>query len=385
MSQKLKRLWIVFLCMAGFATGIAGQIPSSDETRRLIVEARSTDEKVSTAAKDRRTRVSRQSVPILEEILRGIGNTCERSDAGILIQQYDGNRDIVSALADVARTKMATSKEEMMCRREATMLMGLYPSGIKMLTKFLTEKEDVFLQQSAIFTFDEITESEYPEASIEPIRESIPAIAALRTSSDEVLQGMSMEVLGQMGRRDDEIGKATRKYLEKNPLRTNATESHSVNEYSGRWVMEMGGKEGPTEFVVSVKNNELDISANQLGSLQPEKHISAGLQNSYRNHYTLDGKKVEEKRGKQTFTFMAKVTNNGQIEVEEVRYPPNSDVKFTYKQTWTLLEGGNTLKVDTLLTIKYPATKVIWNGKEQSSSPGGGSRDEWQMTFRRKR
>jgi hypothetical protein len=61
--------------------------------------------------------------------------------------------------------------------------------------------KNLFIRQSAIFAFDELTEtSNYPEGSLEAMKAAIPVIARSGKLNDQVMQDMSNEVLWQIVR-----------------------------------------------------------------------------------------------------------------------------------------------------------------------------------------
>ena len=91
-------------------------------------------------------------------------------------------------------------QEEMMCRRGAAFVLAFSADGIRVLTRLLKEG-DLFERQSAIFAFDDLTEtSNYPEGSLPAMKDAIPAIAKATKEKDQTMSGMSDEVLGQIAR-----------------------------------------------------------------------------------------------------------------------------------------------------------------------------------------
>ncbi len=98
-----------------------------------------------------------------------------------------------------------------MCRRGAAVVLAFSADGIRVLTQLLREG-DLFERESAIFAFDELTEtSNYPEDSSQAMREAIPAIARATKEKDKTLSCMADEVLGQIARgSNDELSKLAR-------------------------------------------------------------------------------------------------------------------------------------------------------------------------------
>ena len=79
----------------------------------------------------------------------------------------------------------------------------------------MKEGKNLFIRQSAIFAFDELTETaNYPEGSLEAMKEAIPIIAESGKLDDEVMQNMSNEVLWQIVRQGgEELSKIAKKYV----------------------------------------------------------------------------------------------------------------------------------------------------------------------------
>ena len=89
----------------------------------------------------------------------------------------------------------------MLCRRGPTFLLAFSAKGIRVLTGLLKDGQNLFIRQSAIFAFDELTETaHYPEGSLEAMKAAIPVIAESRKIDDEVMRNMSNEVLWQIVR-----------------------------------------------------------------------------------------------------------------------------------------------------------------------------------------
>jgi hypothetical protein len=74
-------------------------------------------------------------------------------------------------------------------------------------------------RQSAIFAFDELTEtSNYPDGSLQIMKDAIPVIAKAAKEKDRIMRNMGGEVLEQLsGGANDELSALARKYLGRNP------------------------------------------------------------------------------------------------------------------------------------------------------------------------
>jgi hypothetical protein len=109
---------------------------------------------------------------------------------------------------------LVNRQEEMICRRGAAFLLAFSTDGIRALTKML-KSGDSFERQSAIFAFDELTETaNYPDDSLQAMSQTIPIIAEFGKSKDEVMQNMSREVLSQIVRQGPkELTEVAKKYV----------------------------------------------------------------------------------------------------------------------------------------------------------------------------
>jgi HEAT repeat protein len=217
-------LAIFFLLMMGsFGIGFAQETQAKNEAeiRALIKKSRSKDLKASDEANQALSNLDAKSIPTLTRILKN-GNPCERVEAAKLLIDLDrNNKDVIPELIHLATggnlLSLFNLKEEMMCRRGAAFLLAFSADGIRALTRMLKDG-DLFERQSAIFAFDELTEtSNYPEGSLQAMKEAIPIIAESGKSKDEVMQNMSNEVLWQIVRHSSkELIEIAKKYVNEN-------------------------------------------------------------------------------------------------------------------------------------------------------------------------
>jgi hypothetical protein len=157
-----------------------------------------------------------QTFPVLLEILKG-GNGCveQRAAAQFLVEHDPKNEAVVAPLVAISKGRtLLSSEEELLCRRGATFLLAFSTAGIRALTELLKDK-DIFVRRGAIFAFDELTETaNYPEGSIQAMKEAIPVIAAAGSENDNVLSEMADEVLGQIVRQGGrELSDAAKKAM----------------------------------------------------------------------------------------------------------------------------------------------------------------------------
>lgn len=199
-----KYLSLTLLLLNGLLTTcLAQELKSYSETelRALINKSRDKDYKVADRANETLSKLDVKAIPTLTGILQK-GKTCERIEAAkIIIDLNPRHKDVVPVLVNLSKGRsIFSSEEDLLCRRGATFLLAFYPEGIHTLTEFLKDK-DIFVRRSAIFAFDELTEtSNYPEGSMQAMRDAIPVLAETSKDKDKILSEMADEVLGQIER-----------------------------------------------------------------------------------------------------------------------------------------------------------------------------------------
>jgi hypothetical protein len=211
-------LSVLLIYFPGFA-----QQPRTDaEIRKLIEQSRSRDLKTADNAKQTLSQLDAKSLPALVSVLRR-GNPCEQVAAAEYIIALDPkNPDIVPQMTKVAEGGSLRTlfhlQEEAMCRRGAAYVLALSADGMAVLLRLLREG-DSWERQSAIFAFDDLTEtSNYPEGSIAVMKELIPEIAKATKAKDRVLSEMADEVLGQIARgSNSELSGVAKKYIAGGP------------------------------------------------------------------------------------------------------------------------------------------------------------------------
>ena len=214
--------WGIFILfvMGSFAIGFAQEpeLKTEGQIRALITKARAKDLKESDEANQELSKLDARAIPALVRILKK-GKPCERIEGAKLITGLDGkNHDLVPELVELATggnlLSLVNPQEEMICRRGAAFLLAFSTDGIRALTKML-KSGDSFERQSAIFAFDELTETaNYPDDSLQAMSQAIPIIAESGKSKDEVMQNMSHEVLWQIVRQGPkELTEVAKKYV----------------------------------------------------------------------------------------------------------------------------------------------------------------------------
>ena len=226
--MKRKRLnsrigLLTLLVISHLGLAVAQQPRTEAEIRNLIAKSRSNDLKTSDEAKQTLSKLDTKSLPALISILKKIGKPCEQVTVAQLIVELDPkNPDIVSVMTNVTRGASLRSlfhlQEEMMCRRAAAYVLAFSADGIPVLTRLLREG-DLWERQTAIFAFDDLTEtSNYPDGSIPAMKEAIPEIAKAANAKDRTLSEMADEVLAQIARgANAELSTLAKKYMTGNP------------------------------------------------------------------------------------------------------------------------------------------------------------------------
>ena len=195
---------------------------SEVEVRSLIKKSLSKDYKAADEARQKLSELTVQDLAVLEAISKK-GSTCERMTAATAMVDLDKKRSkmLIPVLIELSTGGTSSSSEEdLLCRRGATFLLAFSTDGIRVLTGMLKDGRNLFIRRSAIFAFDELTETgNYPEGSLEAMKAAIPVIAQSRKLEDEVMQNMSTEVLWQIVRQGNkDLGPIAKKYVSADPI-----------------------------------------------------------------------------------------------------------------------------------------------------------------------
>lgn len=226
MKRKHFKTFVILLpllVIAGLTSSVAqDRAKTEPEIRALIKKSHGQDSRVADAANSELAKLDAKSLPALLNILKR-GKPCDRVSAAESIVDLDpNNRELIPALTEIGRGGSLLSlfnlREEMMCRRGAIYLLAFSAEGIRVLTRLLNEG-DLWERQSAIFAFDELTEtSNYPDGSLQIMKDAIPVIAKAAKEKDRIMHNMGGEVLEQIsGGPNEELSALARKYLGRNP------------------------------------------------------------------------------------------------------------------------------------------------------------------------
>jgi HEAT repeat protein len=210
---------ILALTVAGVAQDQSSSSPP--DVPLLLKRLEDRDSRVVFAAAAQLTKLGSSIAPALIEALRDRhGCRLQWVASGILFRLEIERRLVNATLLDIAKGKCeGTSRDDLILRREAALALIGKVDGILMIAEMLTDN-DLFVQRSAAFAFDDLTErlegrSPQVEATteiLEATKRAFPLLlqAALR-DRDEVVRCMSYESLDQARRSKHE------------PLRTEAT------------------------------------------------------------------------------------------------------------------------------------------------------------------
>lgn len=189
------RLTSASVVIALFSTCLAQEPKSISEAevRDLIKKSLSKDYKVADEANQSLSKLTVRDLSILGAISKR-GSTCERMKAAQAIVDLDReSKTLIPVLVQLSTGgNGSSSEEELLCRRGATFLLAFSTEGIRVLTGMLKDGKNLFIRRSAIFAFDELTETaNYPKGSHEAMKAAIPVIAESMRLDDEVMQNMS--------------------------------------------------------------------------------------------------------------------------------------------------------------------------------------------------
>lgn len=196
----------VFLSLAmllGFFAPAHAQARDGRTVGELVEKLRDKSQEVAAGAEDALVARGEEAVPALESLLKSEKSAVVAlRAAATLLQIRPEHPALVAGLLRVAKGRGTFDSEEtLMARRAAGMLLSETPAGIRELPALLKDR-DVFVRRSAAFALDDPTEAidSLSPAQLEAVGEVLPALVAAVDDEDEVVSGMSCEVLGQIVR-----------------------------------------------------------------------------------------------------------------------------------------------------------------------------------------
>ncbi|MDT5123700.1 MAG: hypothetical protein QOC96_3182 [Acidobacteriota bacterium] len=171
----------------------------STEIQRLLDQLRSNDDSARYEALQSLTKFGQGVIPQVSENLKKENGYGQVYAARVLLNVEPENQLALKTLAEIARNK----QERKEVRRYASYVMVLFSSGINTLAGMLKD-EDVFVRRSAAFALEELNENGYflPPASIQPLYNSLPALASALADDDKIVSGVSAEAFVQIQNKD---------------------------------------------------------------------------------------------------------------------------------------------------------------------------------------
>ena len=167
----------------------------------LVRQLKDKNHEVAEDAADKLIKVGPPAKLPVTEMLKKEKGCSERILAARVLGKIDpDNETIVPALVGVLKDVCAASvQKDYMLRRSAAVELTETAAGIRKLTELLKDKKN-FIRESVVFAFDERTEGleDASPSVLQAIEESLPALIEATKDKDEVVSGMSTEVLDQI-------------------------------------------------------------------------------------------------------------------------------------------------------------------------------------------
>lgn len=214
MKVVLSLVALLAACLAhaeARAQSPAGRRPAAPQTparadftvEELIARLKDKNQQVAAAAQEALAARGDEAVPHLERLLKSEeGAAVLVRAASALAEIRPGHPSVVATLVRVVKGRgLFDSQETLLVRRAAGMFLSQTPAGIRALPALLKD-DDLFVRRSAAFALDDPTEviDSLGAARLEAVGEVLPALVSALDDEDEVVRGMSCEVLGQIVR-----------------------------------------------------------------------------------------------------------------------------------------------------------------------------------------
>jgi HEAT repeat protein len=181
----------------------ARQAESDASVEELVKKLKDKNRNVVSEAIGSLLKIGARAAPFLERFAEQEKEVAPRLDALNVLIEIDPERpSVVPALLKLAKGRgFFDSEETLLARRAAGMSLARTSAGIRALPALLKD-EDVFVRRSAAFALDDPTEvlDELSAPQRAAIREVLPALVGALDDEDDVVRGMSCEVLGQIVR-----------------------------------------------------------------------------------------------------------------------------------------------------------------------------------------
>ena len=167
----------------------------------LVRQLKDKNHEVAEDAAEKLIKLGPGAVSTVTEMLKKEKGCSERILAARVLGKIDPNNEaIVPALVGVLEDVCAVgARKDYMLRRGAAVELGETAAGVRKLGELLKDKKK-FVRESAAFAFDERTEGleEASPSVLQAIEEVLPALIEAMKDKDEVVSGMSEEVLDQI-------------------------------------------------------------------------------------------------------------------------------------------------------------------------------------------
>jgi HEAT repeat protein len=213
MKVVLSLVALLAACLAParpLAQSPAAARPAAPQTRtrgatieELIARLKDKNQEVAGGALGALVERGAEAVPHLERLLKSEKDAAVLLRAAVALGEIrPEHASVVATLVRVAKGRgLLDSEETLMARRTAGMFLSQTPAGIRALPALLKD-DDVFVRRSAAFALDDPTEvmDSLGAARLEAVGEVLPALVSALDDGDEVVRGMSCEVLGQIVR-----------------------------------------------------------------------------------------------------------------------------------------------------------------------------------------
>ncbi|HEV7698724.1 MAG TPA: hypothetical protein VGO43_00700 [Pyrinomonadaceae bacterium] len=186
-------------------TPAANSKPKTEaEIKKLLHDLQNDDANISNPADKELSSLDRSYLPLLKKLIVK-AKACDglRAAQVYLEINKNDNREIVPELVQLTTggnlLSLFNLEQEFMCRRGAAYVLPLSADGVRALTKLL-DKGDQWERETAIFAFDDFTETnDYDDPNIvDAMKEAIPAMGKGVRSKHQVISEMCNEVLSQI-------------------------------------------------------------------------------------------------------------------------------------------------------------------------------------------
>ncbi|MGI8654532.1 MAG: HEAT repeat domain-containing protein [Pyrinomonadaceae bacterium] len=195
--KMLSIAYTIALLLSTFCVSFAQDTAKHDsaDVQHLLAKFSSDNDAVRSEALQALSKFGKDVVPLIKETLKNQTGYAQVYAARVLLNIEPENQLALKTLAEIARNK----GERKEVRRYASYVMALSSSGINTLAGMLKD-EDVFVRRSAAFALEELNENGafLPPALIQPLYNSLTALASALADDDKIVSGVSAEAFMQI-------------------------------------------------------------------------------------------------------------------------------------------------------------------------------------------